>query len=71
MRNCPEAFLLHFPYGKIHILSSPKLKGHPIYSRPFWKLTYSQYLYRSTLSLAISQDYLENFSSVQFSPMKE
>lgn len=50
----PKAFLLNFPQGAIHILSSPKWKGHPIYSKPFWRLTYCQCLYRRTLSLAHS-----------------
>lgn len=35
-----------------HILNSPKLKGHPVYSKPYLRLSYSQYLYRRTLSLA-------------------
>lgn len=53
MRNCPKAFLLNFPCGATRILSSPKWKGHPIYSKPFWRLTYRKYLYRRTLLLPL------------------
>lgn len=47
VRNFPKAFLLSFPRW----YNSPKWKGHPIYSKPYLRLSHSQYLYRRTLSL--------------------